>query len=64
MNVLTIKFGLECNIHIQGKYNVIYIKSKSIKNNFHHMLPYIHPTMIYKFKGPQYKLKTKYYIIK
>ena len=64
INVLTIKFGLECNIHTQGKYNVIYIKSKSIKKNFHHMLPYIHPTMIYKFKGPQYKLKTKYYIIK
>ena len=64
MNVLIIKFGLECNIHIQSKYLVLYIKSKSIKKNFHYMLPYIHPSMIYKFKGPQYKLKSKYYVIK
>lgn len=63
MNVLIIKFDLECNIHMQGNYHVLYIKSKSIKRNLHHMLPYIHPSMIYKFKGPQYKLKTKYYII-
>lgn len=63
MNVLIIKFYLECNIHRQGQYLVLYIKSKSIKRNLHHMLPYIHPSMIYKFKGPQYKLKTKYYII-
>jgi hypothetical protein len=24
------------------------------------MLPYIHPTMLYKFRGPKYKLKSKY----
>jgi hypothetical protein len=24
------------------------------------MLPYIHPTMLYKFRGPKYKLKYKY----
>ena len=60
MNVLIIKFGLECNIHKQDKYYVVYIKSKSIKRNLHKILPYIHPSMIYKFKGPQYKLKTKY----
>lgn len=60
VNVLIIKFGLECNIHKQDNYSVIYIKSKSIKKNLHNMLPYIHPTMLYKFMGPKYKLKSKY----
>lgn len=60
VNVLIIKFRLECNIHRQGNYSVIYIKSKSIKKNLHNMLPYIHPTMLYKFRGPKYKLKYKY----
>lgn len=64
INVLIIKFQLECSIHTQEKYKVIYIKSKSIKKNFNHLLPYIHPTMIYKFKGPQYKLKSKFNTIK
>ena len=72
MNVLIIKFRLECSIHVQGSYSsaaaqraqraqgVLYIKSKSIKQNLHHMLPYIHPSMLYKFKGPQFKVKNKY----
>lgn len=63
INVLIVKFRLNCNIHTQGKYQVIYISKKSIKENLHNMLPYIHPSMIYKFKGPQYKLKSKYYTI-
>ena len=60
INVLIIKFRLDCSIHVQGSHYVLYIKSKSIKRNLHHMLPYIHPTMLYKFKGPQYKVKSKY----
>lgn len=72
INVLMIKFRLECNIHRQGNSSaparsiamrdrtVIYINSKSLKNNLHHMLPYIHPTLLYKFKGPKYKIKSKY----
>lgn len=24
------------------------------------MLPYIHPTMLYRFKGPKFKLESKY----
>lgn len=60
VNVLIIKFGLECNIHKQDNYSVLYIKSKSIKKNLHNMLPYIHPTMLYKFMGPKSKLKSKY----
>jgi hypothetical protein len=60
VNVLMVKFQMECSIHKQGNYNVIYIKSKSIKKNMHNMLPYIHPTMLYKFKGPKYKLNSKF----
>lgn len=60
VNVLIIKFRLECSIHKQDNYSVIYIKSKSLKKNLHNMLPYIHPTMLYKFKGPKYKLKSKF----
>jgi len=64
VNVLIIKFQLECSIQTQDKYSVIYIKSKSIKKNLHHLLPYVHPSMVYKFKGPQYKLKSKFNTIK
>lgn len=60
INVLIIKFGLECSIHKQGGHFVIYIKSKSIKKNLHNMLPYVHPSMLYKFLGPKYKLVSKY----
>ena len=60
MNVLIIKFRLDCSIHVQDPYSVLYIKSKSIKKNLHYMLPYIHPTMLYKFKGPQFRVKNKY----
>jgi hypothetical protein len=63
INVLIIKFGLECSIHKQANYSVIYIKSKSIKKNLHYMLPYIHPTMLYKFMGPKYKIKSKFTIL-
>ena len=60
INVLIIKFRLECNIHKQDNYYVIYIKGKSLKKNLHHMLPYIHPSMLYKFQGHKYKLKSKF----
>ena len=58
-----VKFGLECTIHKQDNYSLIYIKSKSIKKNLHKMLPYIHPTMLYKFMGPKYKIKSKFTIL-
>lgn len=60
INVLMIKFRLECSIHKQDKYSIIYIRSKSIKNNLHYMLPYIHTSILYKFLGPKYKSKSKY----
>lgn len=60
INVLMIKLNLECTIHKQDDYSVIYIKRKSLKKNLHNILPYIHPTLLYKFMGPKYKLKSKY----
>lgn len=63
VNVLILKFGLECTIHKQNNYSLIYIKSKSIKQNLHNMLPYIHPTMLYKFRGPKYKIKSKFTVL-
>lgn len=60
INVLMIKLDLECTIHKQDDYSVIYIKRKSLKKNLHNILPYIHPTLLYKFMGPKYKLKSKY----
>lgn len=60
VNVLMMKFGLDCSIHKQGNSSVIYIKSRSLKKNLPNMLPYIHPTMLYKFRGPKHKTKSKY----
>lgn len=61
INVLIIKFGLECSIHKQKDQFVIYIKSKSIKKNLYNILPHIHPSMMYKVLGPKYKTLNKYY---
>ena len=41
INVLIIKFSLECNIHKQGNNHVIYIKSKSIKKNLQKSSTYL-----------------------
>lgn len=60
MNVLIIKFGLQCSLHKQRNDFVIYIKSKSIKKNLHNILPYIHDSFKYKVLGPKYKLPAKY----
>jgi hypothetical protein len=51
LNILTIKFNLECNIHRQRGYPIIYINSKSIKRNMHNLLPYMHDSMKYKLLG-------------
>lgn len=56
INVLILKFGLDCSIHKQKDSFVVYIKSKSIKKNLHNLLPYIHDSMKYKVLGPKYKL--------
>jgi hypothetical protein len=55
INVLIIKFNLECSIHYQRGNPVLYIKSKSIKRNLHNLLPYMHDSMKYKVLGKKYK---------
>jgi len=55
------KLGLDCSIHKQGNSSVIYIKRRSLKKNLPNLLPYIHPTMLYIFKGAcEHKTKSKY----
>lgn len=51
MNILMIKFNLECSLHTQRGYPVLYIKSKSIKKNLHNLLPYMDNSMKYKVLG-------------
>lgn len=51
INILIVKFNLECNIHTQRSYPILYIKSKSIKKNLCHLLPYMHNSMKYKLLG-------------
>lgn len=51
INVLILKFQLECSLHKQRDAYVIYLKRKSIKKNIHFLLPYMHETMLYKIYG-------------
>lgn len=55
INILIIKFNLDCSLHYQRNNYIIYIKSKSIKNNLHNLLPYIHYSMKYKVLGKKFK---------
>lgn len=57
INVLIIKFNLECSIHYQRNYPILYIKSKSIKKNLHNLLPYMCSEMKYKILGKRAKIK-------
>lgn len=51
MNILIIKFNLECSLHYQRGYPIVYIKSKSLKKNLYKILPYMHDSMIHKVLG-------------
>ena len=51
INILKIKFDLDCTIHYQYGNPVLYIKSKSIKKNLHNILPFMHESMKYKILG-------------
>lgn len=51
INVLIIKFRLECSIHKHRNSFVIYIKRKSIQKYLDNLLPYIHESMLYKLMG-------------
>jgi hypothetical protein len=55
INILIIKFNLECSIHYQRGNPILYIKSKSIKKNLHNLLPYMDNSMKYKVLGKKYK---------
>jgi hypothetical protein len=55
MNILIIKLNLECSLHQQRGYPILYIKSKSIKKNLHNLLPYMDNSMKYKVLGNKYK---------
>ena len=51
INILIIKFNLDCSLHYQRGKPIFYIKSKSIKKNLHNLLPYMHESMKYKVLG-------------
>jgi hypothetical protein len=51
INILVIKLNLDCSLHYQKGKPILYIKSKSIKKNLHHLLPYMHESMKYKVLG-------------
>ena len=55
INILKLKFNLDCSIHYQRNYPVIYIKSKSIKKNLHNLLPFMCGEMLYKLLPNNYK---------
>ena len=56
INVLIIKFDIDCSIHYQRSQPVIYIKTKSMNKIRVHLDPYILPSMKYKIHNyPKYK---------
>ena len=58
INILIIKYNLECNLHKQRGYTILYINSKSIKRNLDNLLPYMHNSMKYKLLG-----KKSYFLV-
>lgn len=48
INMLKLKLDLDCSLHKQRNFYIIYIKSKSLKKNLHNLLPYIPDSMKYK----------------
>ena len=55
INILIIKFDLDCSLHMQRGNPVLYIKSKSLKKNMHKLLPHMHDSVKYKILGNKYK---------
>jgi hypothetical protein len=48
MNILKIKFDLDCTIHIDGNKHRIYINKHSLSKIIHHIQPYFYETFLYK----------------
>jgi hypothetical protein len=51
INILIIKFNLDCSLHYQREKPILYIKSKSLRKNLHNILPYMLESMKYKVLG-------------
>jgi hypothetical protein len=55
MNVLMIRYRLECTIHIKKDNNkieyMVYIRERSMPNLRNIIKPYFHSSMLYKIKG-------------
>jgi hypothetical protein len=49
VSVLIHKFNLECSIHMQRNQPTIYINSRSMRKIKPKLLPYVFPSMKYKF---------------
>lgn len=60
INVLIIKFNLDCSLHYQRGNPIIYIKSKSIKKNLNNLLPFMCEDMKYKLLGKKKVKKGPY----
>lgn len=50
MNVLIIRYRLECTLRAHGSYYRIYIRSRSIPLLRSIVTPYIHSSMLYKLR--------------
>lgn len=57
INILKIKFNLDCILQKHKSYYIIYIKVKSIRLLYPHIIKYIIPSIRYKF---EYKLLQEY----
>jgi len=51
INILIVKFGLDCSLHKNRDAHVIYIKRKSLVRNLDKLLPHMHESMLYKIYG-------------
>ena len=50
INILKIKFDLDCTIHNDNKYNRIYINKNSLNKIYDKIKPYFDDTLLYKIK--------------
>jgi len=48
MNVLIVRYGIDCTIRYNGNYNRIYIRNKSMPLLRTIVSPYMHSSMLYK----------------
>lgn len=56
INVLYIKFGLDCTLYKSRNQYIVYIKVNSVRKLFKEIKPFIVPSMIYKFNKKLYEL--------